>query len=95
MRMYGSRVADSIHDYRAGAVPKATFTHMKYGDSVIPDMKLEQYTRDELISQFKHLTSFPLVMKQFDTMDPSCQSILGIILPNDIVSHVIQIQKRK
>ena len=93
LRMYGHKIKPAVDDYRRGEVPKALFAYCE--SNVVPDMNVCAYTRDELIENFKEKPSFPLVMKQFDTLDPKKQCVIGLVLPTDMISQVLQVQVQK
>ena len=65
------RIKSVVDNYKEGDVPKALFAYCE--SNVVPDMEVCAYSRDELIKNFKENQSFPLVMKQFDTLDSNKQ----------------------
>jgi hypothetical protein len=92
VEMYGHNIESLVKDYQRGNESKAVIVCC---DTVVPDLNLKAYTRQQLIDEFKTYPSFPVVMKQFDTCNPLKQCVVGIVFQNDIMSHVLQIQIKK
>ena len=93
--MYGHRIKEHVDSYRSDDDPRALFSVVKYSDDIVPDMSISSYTREDLIEKYKEKPSFALVMNQFQTADFSKQCVMGLVFPDDIISHVLQVRKSK